>query len=366
MRTLLVSGGSGGHLVPAMELADHLQATDRCFLMCTRRPVDRIFSADGSSSFEWETVDLQPFTPFWRWLSLPYGARQIGGIRKVFKVIGKTKPDVVVGFGGYMSGIGVMAARAAGIPTVIHEQNFIPGRANRFLAAFASAVAVSFPETGRYLRQKEKVEVTGNPMRIRAGTATVEEARAAFGFDSKRPVLLIAGGSQGSRPVNRLVLRMWQAASPEQRGRVQVLHLAGPCAEEVEQAYRRLDGIKAVVIAFLRRMDLALASATMAVSRAGATAIAEMAVMAVPSILIPYPYAAAHQRANAQWVQDIGGAVLLEEDGLSPERLRQEVERLLDDPAQMDRMRQALRSHSDGTAAARLGDLVRKTAGEKR
>ena len=143
MKIMLFSGGSGGHLMPAMALAEHLQPRDRCLLVSTRRPVDRILSAGDGSSLEWETVDLQPFTPVWRWFSLPYWTRQVGAVRNVRAVIGKAQPDVVVGFGGYLSAVGVMAARRAGIPAVIHEQNFIPGRANRFLAGFADAVAVS-------------------------------------------------------------------------------------------------------------------------------------------------------------------------------------------------------------------------------
>ncbi len=362
MNVLLISGGSGGHLVPAMALADHLRAEDHCFLMSTRRSVDQILSAEGGRMLEWETVGLQPLTPVWRWLSPAYAARQLQAVRQVRSVIGRTQPDVVVGFGGYLSAVGVMAARGAGIPSVIHEQNFVPGRANRWLSRVADAVAVSFPETARYLPKRTAVETTGNPLRLRSGALTAEQARAELGLDPARPVLLVMGGSQGSRTINRAAAAMWQRIPPGGHDRLQLLHLAGSHgAAETEQLYRKL-GLQVKVLPFLHRMDLALAAATLAVSRAGATGIAEMTVMGLPSILIPYPHAAAHQRANALWVRKIGGGVLLEERDLSPDRLRAEVERLLFDPDRLERMRRALRAHADTAAAQRLGDLVRRVA----
>ena len=125
-------------------------------------------------------------------------------------------------------------------------------------------------------------------------------------------------------------------------------------------------GIQAKVFPFLRRMDLGLAAATLAISRAGATAIAEMAEMGVPSVLIPYPHAGGHQRANAQWMRERGGAILIEESELSPDRLWGETQRLLFDPDRLERMRSALRGRSDPSAARRLGELVRKVGREKK
>ena len=362
MNIMLISGGSGGHLVPAMALAEHLQPEDQCLLMSTRRPVDQILAADHSASFQWETVGLQPFTPVWRWFLPPYVARQVSAVRHLCSVIGRSKPDVVVGFGGYLSAVGVVAARGAGIPAVIHEQNFVPGPANRLLARLADAVAVSFPETRRYLPRRAAVETTGNPHRLRSGSITQSQARAELGLDPERPVLLIMGGSQGSQAINRLSLQMWKTVPAPQQRTGQLLHLAGPAgAAGAEQSYRKL-GMRAVVFPFLRRMDLAPAAATLAVCRAGATGIAEMVTMAVPSLLVPYPYAGAHQLANAEWVRRIGGAVILEEAGLTPEKLGQEVNALLSDPARLARMQQALRAQSDGAAAQRLGGLVRRIA----
>lgn len=361
MNVLLIAGGSGGHLKPAIALADHLRPDSHCFLMSTRRPVDQILWVEGSRTLQWETVGLQPFTPVWRWFSPSYVARQLRAVAQVRSVLRRSRPDVVVGFGGYLSAAGVIAARGAGIPSVIHEQNVIPGRANRWLSRMADAVAVSFPETAQFLPKNVAVETTGNPLRLRAGALGAAKARVELGLDPDRPVLLVMGGSQGSQTVNKMVAEMWRRTPARLRDRVQVIHLAGAHGvSEVEQAYRRF-GMQAKVFPFLHRMELALSVATLAISRAGATGIAEMAAMGVPSILIPYPHAGRHQRANAQWARRIGGAIMLEERDLSPDRLRFEMERLLFDPQRLERMRGALRSHSDGVAAAqRLGELVRR------
>lgn len=365
MTVLMVSGGSGGHLTPAMALAGHLQAEDRCFMISTRRPVDRILLAEGGRLLEWETVGLQPFTPVWRWFSPFFVARQTRAAAQVRAILRRTRPDVVVGFGGYLSAVGVVAAWSAGIPVVIHEQNVLPGRANRWLARLADTVAVSFPETARALPKGAAVETTGNPIRLRAGALTAEQARAELGLDADRPVLLVMGGSQGSRAINQAVVGMWRGMTPRAREGVQLLHLAGTRGvAEVEPMYRQM-GIQAKVLPFLHRMDCGLAAATLAISRAGATAIAEMAEMGVPSILIPYPHAGGHQRANARWMQENGGAVVIEESDLSPDRLRRETEQLLFDPDRLEKLRRLLRAQADGSAARRLGELVRKTAKRK-
>ncbi|MBI3333640.1 MAG: undecaprenyldiphospho-muramoylpentapeptide beta-N-acetylglucosaminyltransferase [Candidatus Omnitrophica bacterium] len=362
MRTLLVAGGTGGHLYPALALAEHLEKRDGpCLILSTARPVDRTVAA--ASTVEWITVDLHQFTPVWHWLSPRYTIHQILAMRQIWSVIRRRRPDVVVGFGGYVGAAGVAAARLAGLPAVVHEQNLLPGRANRWLARLADAVAVSFPETRSHLSRRSPVEVTGNPVRSHLVGVGFEEARRSFGFDLERPVLLVMGGSQGSRAVNAASAGIWEDQPPEVRRKVQIIHLAGSSQEasSLEEAYRRL-GITARVFPFLHEIHLALAAATLSISRAGATAIAEMAALKLPAVLIPYPYAGGHQRANARWMEAIGAAVVLEEDQITPQRLWEEVSGLLWAPDRLGRMREALRSEGDGSAADRLSSLVRRVA----
>ena len=270
---------------------------------------------------------------------------------------------MVVGFGGYVSAAGVAAARLAGLPTVVHEQNLLPGRANRWLARLASAVAVSFPETKGYLSSRSRVEVTGNLVRPHLGKVDFQQARRAFEFDLERPALLVMGGSQGSQAINTVSARMWEDQPAKIRRKVQLIHLAGSSAEasSLEETYRRLD-LTARVFPYLHEIHHALAAATLAVSRAGATAIAEMVALRLPAVLIPYPHAGGHQRANARWMEAVGGAAVLEEDGLTPQRLWDQVSGLLWAPERLGPMREALRLREDRSAVDRLSSLVRRVA----
>lgn len=359
MKALIVAGGSGGHLIPALTLARRLRRWGACVILSTTRPVDQTLR-DGSE-LKWIAVDLDRFTPLRRWLFPPYAFGQVRALRRVWKAVRRFRPDIVIGFGGYLSAVGVFTARLSGFPTLVHEQNFLPGQANRWLAPYADAVAVSFPETQKYLSPRARVEVTGNPIPHERGSISFEEARAHFGFDRERPLLLVVGGSQGSRFINAVTLKMWEGFLPSERGRFQVLHLAGPEASSVSEAYRRM-GMSAKVYPFMREMDAAYTAATAAISRAGATTIAQMCAFQLPALLIPYPYAGGHQRANARWMESLGAAVVLEEKQLKADTLRREVGVLVDNPQRLARMREVLAVRSDGSAVDRLETLVRRLA----
>ncbi len=361
MTVLLVAGGSGGHLVPALALAQRLRSLGTaCWMLSTRRPVDQLLN---SEAIGWHAGELERLTPLWRWICPAYVARQARAARRIRAVLQEVRPNVVVAFGGYLSAVAVLAARRAGIPAVLHEQNVVPGRANRWLAAFARAVAVSFPETQSHLPAKVRVELTGNPIRVHPNGLSQEESCSLWGFNPAKPVLLIMGGSQGSRAVNRLTLSMWANLSQAEREKIQVLHLAGSLdAAPVEAEYRRLN-MEARVFPFLNEMEKALTAATLAVSRAGATGIAEMVVFRLPAVLIPYPHAGAHQAANAEWMKNVGGASVLSERNLTPERLWAEIHRLLEDPARLAQMRQRLAAQADGSSAHRLAQLVQEVVG---
>lgn len=362
MKILLVAGGSGGHLIPAMTLAESLRGEGPCWMMSTARPVDKILYDEG---LDWVTVDLRIWTPLRRWLSPLFLAHQMGALRRAWTLLRRIRPDVVVGFGGYLSAVGLAFARLQGIPTVIHEQNLMPGRANRWLAPGADATAISFPETARLLSRRAAVELTGNLVRSRLREVSSGQARSHFRFDPDRPVLLVMGGSQGSQAVNQAVLKMWETVPPEDRQRLQVIHLTGARSfDQIVEAYRRLS-MEARVFPFLHQMEFALAAATLAVSRAGATAIAEMIALGLPAILIPYPHAGGHQRFNAHWVEVARGATVLEERELTPEKLWAEVSALLGDSKRLARMKEALEQRADGSAAERLKVLVCRIAGRR-
>jgi len=371
MRTLLVAGGSGGHLIPALTLADHLRNRGPSLVLTTARPIESVLlrpstgsgrsgTSDERTPLQWVAVDLKRFTPLWRWFWPGYLIHQMKALFRVRSTLRQFRPDVVVGFGGYLSAVGIFLGRMSRIPTVIHEQNVLPGRANRWLSSLTDTVAVSSPQTAKFLSRRARVEVTGTPVRPHLKQGNPQQARAFFRFDDRRPVVVVMGGSQGSQAINRLAVRMWESASAQDRHEVQVVHLAGPAEiASVEQAYRAL-GVEARVYGFLREMEMLYAAASLVISRAGATSIAEMTALLVPAILIPYPHAGAHQLANARWMESVGAAAVCEEAGLTPAALWQQLSGFLQRPDRLIQMRAALRAQSNGSAVDKLGTLVEK------
>jgi UDP-N-acetylglucosamine--N-acetylmuramyl-(pentapeptide) pyrophosphoryl-undecaprenol N-acetylglucosamine transferase len=271
----------------------------------------------------------------------------------------------VLGMGGFMSAGPLVAGRWAGRATVLHEANAVPGRANRWLSHGVHEACVNFADTALALSQAA-VEVVGMPVRARFEPMEAAACRLALGLDGRRPVLLVAGGSQGARGLNAAVRRCAPAllaAEPE----LQLLHLTG--AEDFEttrRAYAAAGG-RAVVRPFLTEMELALGAATLAVSRAGASTLAELAAMRVPALLIPFPAAVDdHQYYNARAFVRDGAARVLRQDEATPERLTSLIRELLGDEGARQAIRVALGRWHRPDAAMRLARAVlRRMPGEE-
>ncbi len=270
-------------------------------------------------------------------------------------------PAVAAAFGGYASVPGAAAALSLRVPLVLHEQNVIPGMANRLLAPAARTLAVAFAGTlERFPGWKRKAVVTGNPLLRRAQEGSQIEALQAFGLEAGRKTLAVVGGSQGAGSLNRAVLEALPAWSG--RGDLQLVHAVGKdkYQEFMEQA-AKVDsgGLIYRPVEFIERMDLLYLVADLVVCRAGASTIAELAAAACASILVPYPYAtAAHQDANADVLASEGAAVVVEDRQLDGQRLIKEVDTLLQDAERLRDMREAARRIGKPDAAARLAELV--------
>jgi UDP-N-acetylglucosamine--N-acetylmuramyl-(pentapeptide) pyrophosphoryl-undecaprenol N-acetylglucosamine transferase len=269
-------------------------------------------------------------------------------------------PHAVLAMGGFISAPPVLAARSLGAATFLHESNTIPGRANRWLARAVDQVFVGFPQAAARLRHRN-VLVTGTPVRRQFEPRDAYPCRVAVGLDPARPVLLVMGGSQGAAGVNDLVLqalpRLSQSASD-----LQLLHLAGPNdVGKVETACRTLK-LKAVVHSFFNGMESALGAATVAVSRAGASSLAELAAMRVPSVLVPYPEATDHhQLHNARAFEQTGAACLIEQQNCAPETLARLILELVRNAALRERMQAALAQWHAPTAAGQIaGEILRR------
>jgi UDP-N-acetylglucosamine--N-acetylmuramyl-(pentapeptide) pyrophosphoryl-undecaprenol N-acetylglucosamine transferase len=296
-------------------------------------------------------------------------AKLLLATRRCLGIVRGFRPNVMLGTGGYVSLPAAFAARLAGVPLVLHEQNSIPGLANRVARRFASRVGVSFPGSEMYFGKA--AVVVGNPVRARiAGLdrkAARPEALLHFDLEPGRPTLLVFGGSQGAQSINEALVG---AAGELQASGMQVLHLCG--ALKLEAALAAVSALRAEtgngdfiyrVAGYTDRMDLAYSCADLALCRSGASTIAELAEVGLPAILVPLPFSLDDdQRRNAEAVVAVGGARMILNADLSPGRIASEVKELLFHVAELEAMSTAIRSMARHDAADRLADLVSEAA----
>jgi UDP-N-acetylglucosamine--N-acetylmuramyl-(pentapeptide) pyrophosphoryl-undecaprenol N-acetylglucosamine transferase len=278
---------------------------------------------------------------------------------KLFKL---RPPQAALALGGFTSAPPILAAKRAGAKTFLHESNTIPGRANRWLSRVVHRAFVGFPTAAGRLHNPN-VTVTGTPVRPQFHTRAAADCRAEIGFDPARPVLLVMGGSQGASGINELVLQslpLLARRAPEW----QWFHLTGPGdAAKVSRAYTALK-LRAVVHPFFAGMELALGAATVAVSRAGASSLAELAAMRVPAVLVPYPAATDnHQFHNARAFEASGAARLLEQPNATPETLVQLLLDMVEKPAVREKMQTALAQWHAPHAAELIAEAMLAPAG---
>lgn len=265
-------------------------------------------------------------------------------------------------FGGYASVPGALAALSLRVPLVLHEQNVIPGLANRLLAPFARLLAVSFEDTlGEYPRWRRKAVVTGNPLlKPPLPPGEAGDAWEHFGLERNRMTLGVVGGSQGAASLNRAVL---EALSPwRDRTDLQVVHsVGGNKYQEFMAQAAKVDtgGLIYRPLEFITRMDLLYDAADLVVCRAGASTVTELAAAGCAAVLVPYPYAtAAHQDANAAVLEKAGAAVVIADSDLDGGRLSREVDGLLSDPVRLEEMRRSSLRVGRPRAARDLAELV--------
>jgi UDP-N-acetylglucosamine--N-acetylmuramyl-(pentapeptide) pyrophosphoryl-undecaprenol N-acetylglucosamine transferase len=350
----IACGGTGGHLFPGLAVARQLQARGCAVaLLVSPKEVDQqaVKSVSGMEIFTLPAVGLQNRNYF------SFAGSFWNSFRAARNIFKPRRPDAVLAMGGFTSAPPVFAARFSGAKTFLHESNTIPGKSNRFLSRFVDAAFVGFPETAARLRT-QKTSVTGTPVRphfFPPPAAARRQPATALGLDPNRPVILVVGGSQGARGLNDLVL----SALPLLKNRDwQWLHLTGAGDfEKVKFAYAA-NGIKAVVKPFFSEMDLALGAATAAISRAGASSLAEMAAMRLPSLLVPLPTAADnHQFFNASAFAASGAARMLEQK-TPPEKVAAQLAGLVDDEAARQKMRAALAQWHQPDAAGRIAENI--------
>ena len=350
----IACGGTGGQLFPGLAVGEQLQQRGCAVaLLVSPKDVDQeaVKSAHGMEIFTLPAVGLQNRN----YLSFARSfVKSLFAARKIFKV---RPPDAVLAMGGFTSAPPVWAGKDFGAKTFLHESNTIPGRANRFLARFVDEAFVGFPGAATRLHAK-KTSVTGTPVRPQFQVRDTATCRVALGLDPGLPTVLVMGGSQGAGGINDLILSVLPLLG-SRTSTWQGLHLTGPGdREKVEQAYAAR-GFKAVVKPFLREMYLALGAATVAVSRAGASSLAEIAAVRLPSLLVPYPAAADnHQFFNAQAFASAGAARMLEQKNASPDKVAAWLDELVEAPAVRVKIQAALAQWHAPKAAEQIADTM--------
>lgn len=360
MRALIASGGTGGHFYPGYALARELSVRGHESLFLLRKG-DPAGPRLDSFSLPWTELELTglPRRPSPAWFTLPFKtARALWRTRAIVRA---WRPDVVVGMGGYLTLPAALAGFARGVPVVLHESNTVLGLANRLARPFSATTALGLPSA-----DGNDGVLTGTPLReelLERGDAAA--ARKALGLDAGLPTVLVVGGSQGARALNSLTPAALAAARAA-TGPLQALHLAGKDGEGEARAAYAAAQVPAVVVTYLDRMERAYAAADLAVCRAGASTLAELAAQRLPGILVPYPHAAGnHQDANARLFESSGAAERLPEAGLTSTLLGERVAAILGSKEKRQAMADAytkLGLPPAGDAARLFADLVEKAA----
>lgn len=349
---LLLGGGTAGHVNPLLAVAEHLRSTEpdsTILIVGTEEGLERQLVPERG--FELTTIERLPLPRRLSGYALRFPFRFHRAVRALRELIRDQHVDVVVGFGGYASAPGYVAARRERVPIVVHEANAKPGFANRLGARWTPFVGVTFPST-----RIAHARLVGMPLRqeLIAGKSKTsrDAALALFHLDPTRPVLLVTGGSQGALSLNRAV----SAAAPDiVRAGWQILHIWGQLTEVDVQA-----GPHHHILPFCSDMASALEVADFAVSRAGAATVSELCALGVPSVLVPYPVGNGEQRFNAADVVHAGGALLVRDEDFSDTWITERLLPILTNPKQRDAMAAAAQRVGSRDGTEKLLLLVRE------
>jgi UDP-N-acetylglucosamine--N-acetylmuramyl-(pentapeptide) pyrophosphoryl-undecaprenol N-acetylglucosamine transferase len=361
MKVIISGGGTGGHIYPAIAIAEALKKRD---------PLIDILFVGARGRMEMEKVPAAGYRIEGIWISglqrklslsnLVFPVKVAHSMMRCRSIVKAFKPDVVIGVGGYASGPLVRVASGMRIPAVLQEQNSFPGITNKWLASKARKICVSYPGMEKFF-PKEKIVFTGNPMRSQLGSSiSREEAAAMFGLDATKKTILAIGGSLGARTINETIRQSHDLLKG--RDDIQVLWQIGKlyATQYLDTPVARLKGMSPSV--FIDRMDMAYALADVVIARAGAMTISELCLTGKASILIPSPYVAEdHQTHNAMALVRLGAAILVK-DNDAPQRALPEALRLLDHPEEIRNLEREILKLGRPNAADEVVDVIFQVA----
>ncbi|MCX7598604.1 MAG: UDP-N-acetylglucosamine--N-acetylmuramyl-(pentapeptide) pyrophosphoryl-undecaprenol N-acetylglucosamine transferase [Armatimonadetes bacterium] len=366
IRIALVGGGTGGHIFPALAVAHELRRlrpSVQPWLAIGRRRAEAEWAADA---------DLIPVRLFAA--PMPYGFRPLALLKAGVAALAGTmqawlwwtgwRPAVVLTFGGYVSVPAALAARRKRIPYIFHASDCLPDRAARLLGRHAAMITVNYAESAQHF-EGVRVEVVGQPIRPWLLGADRRQAARNLALDPDRLTILVIGGSQGARSINYAAINAARAIL--ESSEAQILHLCGNLDyDDLSQicVTEQLPIERYRLLAFLREMEWALALADVAVTRAGANGLAELAAAGVPSLIVPYPHAGAHQRHNAEPIAKAGAGIIVADEELDGDRLAAEVLGLVTDEQRRREMAAAAKRWARPEAAAKVAGLLLEIAEE--
>jgi UDP-N-acetylglucosamine--N-acetylmuramyl-(pentapeptide) pyrophosphoryl-undecaprenol N-acetylglucosamine transferase len=364
MRVIISGGGTGGHIYPALAIANELErlvpGTQILFVGTEEGLEADIVPKEG---YPFTTVSVAGLERRLSWQNVLTLGRTISGLWQSRAIIHEFQPDIVIGTGGYVCGPVLLMASLLRIPTLVQEQNAIPGVTNKILGRFVDKIAVGYGEASRYFAAAKKVVVTGNPIRSNVMGITRDEGEQELGLASGKITILVSGGSRGAQTINKAMIAVSKALAG--RADIQVLHVTGKSDYNNIVGLYSQTGIEPeksgniIIRPYLYNMPHALAAADLAIFRAGAIGLAELTARGVPAILVPYPYAAEnHQEHNARVLEKNGAAVIIRDAELTSELLLSVIESLLSDPQKRLAMAQASKRMGRPDAAVRIAEMA--------
>jgi UDP-N-acetylglucosamine--N-acetylmuramyl-(pentapeptide) pyrophosphoryl-undecaprenol N-acetylglucosamine transferase len=354
----VAGGGTGGHIFPALAIAMELQ---RLMPEIGIKYLGKKDSLEEKlvANHDWQFIPI-PARPLKRKLSLsnlliPFTL--MSGSRLTKAIIKNHRIDGLLGTGGYVSVPALMGARKARVKIFLQEQNSFPGIATRLFAKHADLCFLSYPQAGKYLASESKFFEVGNPLRPGFAIAKQDEGLKFFGLRQDKKTLLIFGGSQGAEALNQKVKSSLGDFGKD--GRIQLIWQAGKYNFDFYKSAFEQSGISGVILEFIDRMEMAYAAADLAFCRSGALSLSELAAVGLPSLLIPYPYAAEdHQYHNARVYDEAGAARVIRQTELGQFNLYEYVSGLFSDPERLKKMSEAAGSLADPDASRKIAEKI--------
>lgn len=352
MKIVLGTGGSGGHLFPALKVAEEFENSGHeIFILGSFNKGIEQINARGFKFKNHHAQGLSFINPKRFFLS---GISIIKAFFISCHVLRKIRPDAVAGFGCYGAFPVVLAAVILRCPALIHEQNVVPGKANIFLSVFVKKIAISFPQSTEYFNPKKAI-LTGCPCNFSGMQADKNKILKAFHLEYERKTILVVGGSQGSHRINKEFIHVVKFLKGHN---LQVIHICGKKDYPWLNREYSKSGIPVALFEFLDKIKDAYSVADLVISRSGAATISEIIIAGSPSILIPYPYAGGHQKKNAMVLSSAGGAEIIEETVLSASRLEKVIFKLMANQLSREEIRGKFKDISFPDAANRLAKEI--------